>query len=154
MSLKSTATSLTLTLGLAASPAVAAGAVPCVSEDDEMALNTRVLQTELMVAALSCDEQQRYNAFVTNYRSLLATQSASLRAWFRRAYGTAGERELNSFVTRLANDESKRSADTGERYCASAAALMAETLATDPSDFENLTRKTDFTSRHGFSRCN
>ena len=35
----------------------AAGSEPCVSEKDEHALNTRVLQTELMVAALSCNEQ-------------------------------------------------------------------------------------------------
>lgn len=152
MSLKFTLTGLTLTLELAASPAVAG--LPCVLDEDETALNARVLQTELMVAALSCDEQQRYNAFVTSYRSQLAAQSASLRAWFRSAYGTAGERELNTFVTRLANDEAKRSANAGERYCASAAALMAETLATDPGDFENLTRKTEFTRRLGFSRCN
>ena len=56
-----------MALCLATAPALA-GSEPCVSEKDERALNTRVLQTALMVAALSCNEQQRYNAFVTNYR--------------------------------------------------------------------------------------
>ncbi|MGZ9107161.1 MAG: hypothetical protein ACXW3M_15440 [Rhodoplanes sp.] len=99
-----------------------------------MALNTRVLQTELMVAALSCDEQQRYNAFVTNYRSHLEAQGASLRAWFGRAYGSASESELNAFVTKLANDASKRSLDAAS-YCASVGALLSEVLETPTNGY-------------------
>jgi hypothetical protein len=152
MSMKSFVTGLPLTLCLAAAPALA-GSEPCVSEKDERALNTRVLQTELMVAALSCNEQQRYNALVTNYRGHLAEQGASLRAWFSRTYGSASSSELNAFVTRLANDASKRSLEA-ESYCAAASALLAEVLATSADGFDGITQSAVIHGRHGFSRCN
>jgi hypothetical protein len=152
MSLKSIVTGLPLTLSIAAAPAFA-GLEPCVSEQDERALNTRVLQTELMVAALSCNEQQRYNAFVTNYRGHLAEQGASLRAWFSRTYGSASSSELNAFVTKLANDASKRSLEAGS-YCAAAGALLAEVLATPADGFDGITQSAVIHGRHGFSRCN
>lgn len=152
MSLKSTVTGLSLTLCFAAAPALA-GSAPCLTEEDERALNTRVLQTELMVAALSCNEQQRYNAFVTNYRGHLAAQGASLRAWFSRTYGSASTSELNAFVTRLANDASKRSLEAGS-YCDAASSLLTEVLETPADGFDSITESTVTDGRHGFSRCN
>ena len=51
----------------------------CASDTDLAALNARVLQTELMVAALSCDEKQRYNSFVTAYREVLRDRGQALQ---------------------------------------------------------------------------
>jgi hypothetical protein len=152
MSLKSIVTGLPLTLCLAAAPALA-GSEPCVSEKDERAFNTRVLQTELMVAALSCNEQQRYNAFVTKLPRSPRGTRASLRAWFNRTYGSASASELNAFVTRLANDASKRSLEAGS-YCAAASALLAEVLETPADGFDGITQSAVIHGRHGFSRCN
>ncbi len=150
--MKKTFAPLLLTLSLAAVPAIAA---PCVSPADETTLNARVLQTELMVAALSCNEQTRYNAFVTTFRGQIAAQSGSLRKFFARAYGGNGSRQLNAYVTRLANDASMRSADIGKQtYCASAGSLFAEAMATPPDAFERLTRSAQIRGRHGFARCN
>jgi hypothetical protein len=154
MTVKSILAALSLTVSVAATPAVAAAASPCVSAADETALNARVLQTELMVAALSCHEQTRYNTFVRTFRSQIAEQSASLRRLFDRAYGRSGTRELNAYVTRLANDASIRSANDGQRYCTSSAALLSEALATPPHAFERLTHSASVRGRHGFSRCN
>jgi hypothetical protein len=146
-------TGFILALALAAPDPAAAGRLACVSPRDEVTLNARVLQTELMVAALACGEQQRYNAFVTTFRGEIAAQSSSLRRLFGRAYGSAGTRELNAFVTRLANDAAGRSAAAAGRYCALTGALMAEALATRPGDFERLTRSPGISGRHGFPRC-
>lgn len=141
-----------LVMAVAASPAEA-GRTACVSPREEVALNARVLQTELMVAALACGEERRYNAFVTTFRRELAAQGSSLRRLFARSYGHAASREMNAFVTRLANDASIRSAASGRRYCTAAGALLAEALATNPRDFERLTRSGALPARHGFSRC-
>lgn len=146
-------TSLVIAIALAHPAPAEAGRSACVSARDEIALNARVLQTELMVAALACGEQKRYNAFVTTFRRELAAQGGSLRRLFSRAYGSAGTREMNAFVTRLANDASIRSAAAGGRYCVGAAALMAEAMAAKPDDFERLTRSSRLSGRHGFPRC-
>ena len=146
-------TSLVLVIAFLAAAPAEAGRMTCVSAAEEIALNTRVLQTELMVAALACGEQERYNAFVTTFRREIAAQGSSLRRLFARAYGHAGTREMNAFVTRLANDASIRSANTGRGYCVAAAALMAEALATKPVDFERLTRSNGLPGRHGVPRC-
>lgn len=142
-----------LAITLAATGSAEAGRMACVSARDEVALNARVLQTELMVAALACGEAKRYNAFVTTFRREIAAQGSSLRRLFARAYGSAGKSQLNAFVTRLANDASVRSAAGGGLYCAAAASLMAEALATKPGDFERLTRSSSLSGRHAFPRC-
>jgi hypothetical protein len=146
-------TGMVLVLVLAAAAPAWAGRPTCVSGRDEIALNARVLQTELMVAALACGEERRYNAFVTTFRGEIAAQASSLRRLFNRTYGAAGPRQLNAFVTRLANDASIRSGAGGGRYCAAARSLMAEALATKPGDFDRLTRSGSLSGRHGFPRC-
>lgn len=152
MTMKTTFASLSMTLWLAATPAMAA---PCVTSIDETALNTRYLQTELMVAALSCNEQARYNTFVTTFRSQIGAESASLRKLFKRVYGGNGTRQLNAYVTRLANDAAMRSAAEGkQRYCAVAGGLFTQALATPPEAFARLTQSNLIRGRHGFPRCN
>lgn len=151
MTVKTALAALSLTFWLAAAPAIAA---PCVSPSDETALNARFLQTELMVAALSCNEQARYNTFVTTFRGQIATQSASLRKLFKRVYGGSGKRQLNAYVTKLANDAAMRSAADGkQRYCVIAGGLLTEALATPPQAFTRLTQSAQVRGRHGFARC-
>ena len=50
------AATLASALGVAAVAPAEAGRMACVSARDEIAVNARVLQTELMVAALACGE--------------------------------------------------------------------------------------------------
>ena len=83
-----------LVCAVAAAPAFAAEKAKtsqfCASEGDLAALNARVLQTELMVAALSCDELQRYNNFISSDQSLIISRSQSLQGMFKRALGALG----------------------------------------------------------------
>jgi hypothetical protein len=141
---------------LSASPGLAAGkAKPqlCASDRDWAALNARVLQTELMVAALSCGERQRYNTFVTAYQQVLTDRGQALQALFKRTHGTRATTRLNAFITKLANDASQQVRNKGDEYCVFAGELFDETMATSPRDLNNLTNKPWITSRHGFRPC-
>jgi hypothetical protein len=86
---------------------------------EKEAVAFRYLQTELMVAALSCGRQEyraKYNTFVIRYRPALKRNGRALRAIFKRNYGSAGKRRLDDYVTRLANEASMRSMRRGD-FC-------------------------------------
>jgi hypothetical protein len=132
----------------------AAGAAPsaCVSTPEASALDTRVLQTELMVAALACGFRDDYNGFVTKYRKTLGDQAKVLKGFFSRG-GRGGETGLNSFVTRLANDSSAVSMGDLGTFCTASRALFDEAAGASVTDFGQLLRKPWMAERHGFSAC-
>lgn len=132
-----------------AAPAKAARKV-CANERDMAALNTRVLQTELMVAALSCDERVRYNEFATNFQPVLIARADDLRAFFQKAGGSG---RMNAMVTKLANDASQASQKRANDYCQFAAELFEEVLRTPPQDFNGVVDKPWIAARHGFPAC-
>jgi len=144
-----------LAVGLVASaiPAVASAASACVMPKDLAALNARVLQTELMVAALTCGEKARYNAFVMSFKGLLGEHGRVLRGLFDRVHGAGGKRQLNGFVTKLANDASQESLAVAGGYCTTASALFEEVLNTPPDEFDAMAEKPWIRDRHGFSPC-
>ncbi|MGZ9035323.1 MAG: hypothetical protein ACXW25_13085, partial [Rhodospirillales bacterium] len=118
-----------------------------------MTLNARVLQTELMVAALACGEQQRYNAFVNTFKSELTQRGRLLRAYFKRVHGPSGENRMNAFVTKLANDASQRTANGPDAYCTASAKLFNEVLASSPRDLSRIAARPEISGRHGHARC-
>ena len=128
-------------------------ATACATPKDLAALNARVLQTELMVAALTCGEKARYNAFVMGFKSVLGDHGQSLRALFTRVHGAGGKRRLNGFVTKLANDASQGSLAVPGGYCTTASALFEEVLNTPPDDFDAMAEKPWIMGRHGFPPC-
>lgn len=107
----------------------------CARPNEEQALRTRVLQSEMMVAALSCGERARYNAVVNRFQDQLSQRGRDLKGLFKRVYGRNGTSSLDRFVTALANDVSQRSlADTG-RFCAEAAAMFDRLTTIDAPTF-------------------
>lgn len=125
----------------------------CATATDEKALNTRVLQTELMVAALSCGEQQRYNAFVNTFKTDLVRGGQGLKALFKRVHGARGDYQMNAFVTKLANEAAHRTANGQAAFCASAANLFNDVMRTPPGGLARITAKPEWSSRHGFRPC-
>jgi hypothetical protein len=141
-----------------ASPSLAEGkgkarAGSCASDRDLAALNARVLQTELMVAALSCDEKQRYNTFVSTYRDVLVDRGQALQALFRRAHGAKANTRLNAFITKLANDASQQVRSKGDGYCVFAGGLFEEAIAASPRELNRIANKDWIADRHGFRPC-
>ncbi len=97
------------------------------ASDGVVSIEVRRLQTNLMVAALSCGARADYNAFVINHRSSLKKYGTAIRREFKRRYGKSGPRRLNRFVTRLANEASARSSADRDGFCANANALFQKT---------------------------
>jgi hypothetical protein len=82
----------------------------------------RRLQSELMVAALSCRDtrhHKHYNTFVKRFRPALKTNARVLKAYFTRLHGPMATRKLDDYITHLANEASLASmGDTN--FCANA----------------------------------
>jgi hypothetical protein len=91
-----TAVALTALMAFSA-PAFAAS---CVQSNQATAFALRHLQSRLMVAALSCNQRDAYNAFVSHFQPALADGGRSLSAYFD---GRGGKRALNSYITEIAN---------------------------------------------------
>ena len=92
-------------------PATAVQAAPCAGtgaarpSQADISIEVRRLQTNLMVAALTCNARADYNAFV---------------------FGKAGDSKLNAFITRLANEASTRSNADRDGFCADAASTFQQ----------------------------
>lgn len=110
-----------LRLGLAGTVAVALVACAgtafsqqaCLTHDEAVAVKARVLQTELMVATLSCvravDQSARYNAFVERHSAEIQKFNRVIQQHFARIGGGNPQRRYDTFTTALANDASNRS---------------------------------------------
>ena len=124
----------TLAFLAATAPATSAAAVIC--NDDVVPADTakavRVLQSELMVAALACDARHHYGTFVTRYKSDLKVSGHALKRHFHTAHGQKkGFAELNRFVTRMANKASGRMASLGPQFCTGALETYDQLLSGD-----------------------
>lgn len=133
-------------------PAGAAGL--CARAPEVSAVQTRLMQTDLMVAALTCGEHARYNAFVGKHRAELARHGRALKAYFHRAHGTAAQKSLDSFITRLANEASLRTIDARADYCTRAGAVLAEVLdATPAGGLAALAAEQPYARASGIAAC-
>jgi hypothetical protein len=130
-----------------------ARAKACANDRDMAALNARVVQTELMVAALSCAETPRYNRFATSYRDVLVSRAGDLRQFFTRTMGSRGITRMDSLVTQLANDASKQSQMRADTYCQFAGDLFEKVLQTPPQNFNTVTDQEWVQARHGYAAC-
>jgi hypothetical protein len=126
---------LALVGALAMATAASAAAAECATAADAAALRSRAVQTELMVAALACEQRDNYNAFVERFRPALLREAQAFKAYFRRANGGAAEPAMSRFVTRLANVASQRSLADPAAFCAAAATAFDELSALEPQDY-------------------
>ncbi|MCK8784839.1 hypothetical protein M0638_10640 [Roseomonas sp. NAR14] len=106
---------LLLALLTVAPPALAA--TRCPSPDDQSLFEVAALKTELMVAAVACRQEERYNSFVQRFQPQLAAADRSLTGWFDRRYGRGGARAYDDFITSLANGRSQFAHSIGSDFC-------------------------------------
>lgn len=127
----------------------------CADRDARRALEVRVLQSELMVAALTCGQRQSYNAFVTTFKPLLKDQGAELRAFFVEQYGLSdGPARLNRMVTQLANVASQRSlGQPTADFCAQTVERFQAVLNANSQDLLQLAHASSSASDHGVRSC-
>jgi len=127
----------------------------CADAAARRALEMRVLQSELMVSALTCGQKSHYNSFVTAFKPYLKKQGTQLRAFFVDAYGPKlGPKKLNKTVTRLANVASQNSLSVGtEAYCQAAETRFKTTLKSNHKDLALVARTNPHASAHGYKTC-
>ncbi len=117
-----------LAVGLLGSQSAAA-ADRCARPADHAAFDMQGLKSELMVTALSCGVQPRYNAFITRFRTDLGVQEKALNTYFSRYYGRSGQKAHDDYVTQLANEQSDDGLKAGTAFCARNVGMFDEVQA-------------------------
>lgn len=129
----------------------AAAAEHCPTAKEAAALRTRAVQTDFMMAALNCKERDRYNAFVKKFQKPLVRQGKALKAYFKRQHGGTATRELNAFITQLANLASQRYNKAPNSFCTRAGKQLTEVMALEPADFADFIGRQPVESAVGVS---
>jgi hypothetical protein len=130
-----------LAASLVATP-IADAFARCVNGKERTAMHVRVMQTELMVAALSCravpgrDFTGHYNAFVKSHGERLVNHGQVLQSYFKERYGADFRRRLDAFITALANDASRRSMNSAT-FCDESVQLFREVASLDRNGLES-----------------
>ena len=114
-----------LALGLASNVAAA----QCARPTDYPALDVAALKAKLMVTALTCSADDKYNAFITKYRPELASQDKALSSFFSRTGGRRARQEQDGYVTQLANSQSQTGLSQGSLFCRYNLSTFDEVLA-------------------------
>jgi hypothetical protein len=125
---------ISVTVGIGAS----AAATQCVRSEEKKALEVRALQTDMMVAALSCNATREYNEFVTRFKSALNSHTHTLNGMFSRLYGRAADREYLRYTTSLANQASLASATDAGEFCTSTTTTLRQAVNIALKDFESI----------------
>jgi len=133
---------------------VAQAAPTCGESPTHEAFNVQGLKSELMVTALSCSAQDRYNAFVTKFRPKLAEEEGRLDRYFRSNYGRAASRQRDDYVTQLANVQSKGGVQAGTVFCAQRMQMFDEIDALkDGADLSHYAEGKDIAQPESFESC-
>jgi hypothetical protein len=131
---------MALAVGATLSAAAPAMAFEAASPQERAAIRLRVLQSDMVVAALNCDLRTQYNDAIRRFQAELVLHGRHLRAYFDRVHGKRGQAELDRFVTAMANQASSRSIAMGGEYCASATEMMARLLTLPPNSLAEFSR--------------
>ncbi|MDE8347928.1 MAG: hypothetical protein POG74_00385 [Acidocella sp.] len=83
-------------------------------EQLQTAFNVIGLKSALMVGALSCGQQDRYDQFMRAFQPHILADQHMMDAYFRRIGGQTKE---DQFVTLLANNQSVGGIDQGKIFC-------------------------------------
>lgn len=101
----------------------------CVQANERTAFELRALQSQLMVAAITCQLDGDYNAFVRKFQGDLAGAYNTIRTHFRRSEGARGQRALDGYITSLANEQSQDGVRQGSRFCQNITPLFQVALS-------------------------
>jgi hypothetical protein len=85
---------------------------------DQQAFNVIGLKSALMVAALTCQQQLQYDAFMAEFQPHVLAAQHVMDAYFRKASGRySGQTMEDEFVTGLANDQTISGQAQGSLFC-------------------------------------
>lgn len=120
---------------------------PCIKDKVLASFQMRMMQTELVVGALSCKLTPRYNEFVTAYRPELMGAHKILMKHFGR------ESRLEDYKSKTANEASQRSLANITEFCLYTAALYDKLLGPEHVKLADFVGTEPVASRHGQDAC-
>lgn len=111
--------------------ATQAMAVPsaCTRPADRTAFDTVGLKSELMVTALACKQQDKYNEFMRTYKPTVAAEEKNLNAYFKRVYGRQYQKAYDDYISNLANVQSDSSLKSGTAFCSEFETMFDEVMS-------------------------
>jgi hypothetical protein len=119
-------------LAVLAATSAAASTTKCARPDELTAVQVAAVQQELMVAALTCNEIEHFNAFQTGFGPELRVWDGRLQRMFLRLFGhRQGQGEYHAYKTRLANNSSIRSIRNNSDFCHEAGQFFAAALVAE-----------------------
>lgn len=129
--------------GIAAVMAVPSLALAtCLRPAERTAFDIRALQSQLMVVALSCQQQDSYNAFVTRFRGHLGDAHRGVTGYYQRASGRQAQRVMDQYITNLANNQMQVGITQGSHFCQNQMPLFQQAMAaTSPADLAAITQR-------------
>jgi hypothetical protein len=107
----------------------AARAEGCARPTERAAFDVAGLKSQLMVTAITCRVEPRYNAFILRFRPDLVRHERTLAAYFDRSYGSRATMEHDDYITALANAQSQSGIRMGTAFCAQSVGLFDEVMA-------------------------
>ncbi|MCQ9156242.1 hypothetical protein [Acidomonas methanolica] len=143
--------SLLAVMALAAPSAFAA---TCGESPAHEAFDVQGLKSELMVTALSCNAQDRYNAFVGKFRPNLLAEEDRLQGYFRTTYGKNAKKEHDDYITQLANVQSEGGLRAGTVFCMQRVAMFDEVNALESNaDLAHYAEAKDIVQPASYETC-
>ncbi len=111
-------------------------------------------KSALMVTALSCNEQDRYNAFVAKFHPDLISEEDVLNHYFSRAYGRSAQTAHDDYITQLANVQAEGGLKAGVAFCEQRASMFDEVSALDNArDLSDYAQGKDIVQPASFTTC-
>lgn len=121
-------------------------AAQCVRPGDHPVFDVTMLKTHLMVTALTCAANDKYNSFVTKYRPELTEADKALGGYFNRTQGRRARQQHDDYVTQAANSQSQIGVVQGSLFCQRNLGIFDEVMA-----LRNGAELTDFAAGKSFA---
>lgn len=133
---------------------LAVAATQCARPADQTAFEVEGLKSELMVTALSCGAQDKYNAFINRYQADLQAQEKALNVYFRRAFGRSAQKAHDDYITQLANVQSQEGLKAGTAFCSNFVSMFDEVQSLhNGSELADYVRSKDVVQPISFESC-
>ena len=96
------------------------------------------LKSQLMVTALACKEQDKYNVFMSRYKPDVARAEQSLAGYFKQTYGKQSQKAYDEYITNLADVQEQDGLKAGTALCENLPAMFDEVMSLhDPSELHD-----------------
>ena len=130
-------------------------AVPsCQFETDRTAFDIEGLKSQLMVTALACKQQDKYNSFMSRYQPDVARQEQNLAAYFKRSYGKGYQKAYDEYITNLADVQEQDGLKAGTALCDNLPAMFDEVMSLhDSSELHDFTNSKAIAQPIAFQTC-